>query len=80
MASYVDIQSRLPMNKKNLLRKVAYLEFATDQLLTELKYIDKLLRIVGFPDGLETVKSAAREVMEREQEQEEEQNYNEDWL
>ena len=61
------------MNRKNLLRKIAYLEFATDQLMTELKYVDKLLRIVGFPSGLETVKSAAQEVMKREQEQKQEE-------
>ncbi|MFT4553613.1 MAG: hypothetical protein ACI9S8_002254 [Chlamydiales bacterium] len=68
------------MNRKNLLRKVAYLEFATDQLITELKYVDKLLRIVGFPNGLETVKSAAQEVMKKEQEEEEEKKEEEDWL
>lgn len=56
------------MNRKNLLRKIAYLEFINDQLLTELRYVDKLLRIVGFPHGLETVKTAAKEVMRREEE------------
>ena len=66
------------MNRKNLLRKVAYLEFATDQLLTELRYIDKLLRIVGFPNGLETVKSAAQEVMRREEEERQEQE--DEWI
>ena len=68
------------MNRKNLLRKVAYLEFATDQLITELKYVDKLLRIVGFPNGLETVKSAAQEVMKKELEEEEGKKEEEDWL
>jgi hypothetical protein len=56
------------MNRKKLLRKIAYLEFINDQTITELRYIDKLLRIVGFPNGLETVKSAAHEVMRKEHE------------
>ena len=58
------------MNSKKLLRKIAYLEFANDQLGTELRYVDSLLRIVGFPNGLETVKSAAHEVISREREME----------
>jgi hypothetical protein len=47
-----------------LLRKIAYLEFATEQLTTELRYVDSLLRIVGFPNGLGTVKVAAEEIIE----------------
>jgi hypothetical protein len=51
------------MTKKQMMRKVAYLEFVNDQLLSELRYVDKLLQVVGFPQGLETVKSAAHEVL-----------------
>ena len=65
------------MNRKKMMRKLAYLEFINDQLLTELRYIDKLLRIVGFPCGLETVKSAAQEVMRKESELEDEEET--DW-
>lgn len=60
------------------MRKIAYLEFINDQLLTELRYIDKLLRIVGFPSGLETVKSAAQEVMRKERGVEDEEES--DWV
>jgi hypothetical protein len=47
-------------------KRIAYLEFVNDQLLTELKYVDQLLRSIGFPEGLETVKKAAREIQEME--------------
>jgi hypothetical protein len=45
-------------------KKVAYLEFVNDQLLSEIHYIDNLLRLIGFPEGLETIKSAAKEAIE----------------
>ncbi len=52
------------MSEKQVLQKIAYLEFANDQLLAEIKHVDALLRLVGFPNGLETVKQAAREIIE----------------
>ena len=55
------------MRKLELEKKLAYLEFVNDQLLTELRDADYLLRSIGFPEGLETVKSAARELMEKEE-------------
>lgn len=55
-------------HNKALEKKVAYLEFMNDQLSTELRYVDNLLRVIGFPDGLETIKSAAEEVIEEEEE------------
>ncbi|MBS0655302.1 MAG: hypothetical protein JSR46_05975 [Verrucomicrobia bacterium] len=54
------------MHMKKLLEKLAYLEFVNDQLSAELHYVDKLLRSVGFTDGLVTVKSAAKELYEEE--------------
>ena len=54
------------MHMKKILQKIAYLEFANDQLSTELHYVDKLLRAVGFTDGLTTVKQAAKELFEEE--------------
>lgn len=54
------------MHMKKILEKVAYLEFVNDQLSTELHYVDKLLRAVGFSDGLTTVKQAAKELCEEE--------------
>jgi len=47
-------------------KKIAYLEFVNDQLLSEIQYVDRLLRIIGFPDGLQTIKDAAQEVIEEE--------------
>ncbi len=47
-------------------KKIAYLEFVNDQLSSEIHYVDQLLRLIGFPEGLETIKSAAQEVIEEE--------------
>ena len=47
-------------------KKIAYLEFVNDQLLSEIQYIDRLLRLIGFSDGLETIKNAAQDVIEEE--------------
>ena len=52
---------------KDLLTKVAHLESVDDQLLTELSYIDTQLRLIGFPEGLETVKTAVAEILEEQQ-------------
>jgi hypothetical protein len=60
---------RCAMHMKNLLEKIAYLEFVNDQLSTELSYVDKLLRAIGFSDGLKTVKSAALEIFDEEKKQ-----------
>lgn len=50
--------------KEDLLKKVAYLEFVEDQLSTELNYIDKLLKSVGFPRGLASVKEVAQDILQ----------------
>lgn len=52
------------ITKEDLLKKIAYLEFVEDQLGTELVYIDKLLKSVGFPRGLASVKEVARDILE----------------
>ena len=54
-------------NKEDLSEKIARLEFQNDQLLTELEYVDSLLRTVGFSDGLASVKSAAQELAQIEE-------------
>lgn len=56
------------MTKKDLLKKVAYLESVNDHLLTELGYLDHLMRLVGFAGGLETVKLTAEELYQSEKE------------
>ena len=50
-------------NKKDLLKKIAYLEFVEDQLSTELNYMDVLLKSVGFPRGVASVKEVARDIL-----------------
>lgn len=56
------------MQNHGLEKKVAYLEFVNDQLMSEIQYIDQLLRLIGFPGGLETIKNAAKEALEEEEE------------
>lgn len=55
-------------NNKQLLCKLAYLEFVHDQLATELQYVDTLLRSLGFPMGLESAKLVAQELLEESDE------------
>ncbi len=62
---------RAPMHMKKLLEKIAHLEFVNDQIATELQYVDRLLRSIGFAEGLKTVKSAAKELYEEEHRNEE---------
>lgn len=54
------------MNKEQLLKRVSELESMNDQLLAEIRYLDELLREVGFEDGLKTLKFAAKELIEED--------------
>ncbi len=54
------------MKKTDLQKKVARLESICDHLMTELGYVDHLMRLVGFAGGLETVKVTAKELYEIE--------------
>lgn len=54
------------MTKEELLRKISELESVNDQLLTELRHLDYLLKEIGFAEGLETLKFAAKEIIEEE--------------
>lgn len=54
------------MKKKDLEKEIAKLETLTDHLTTELGYVDHLMRLVGFSNGLETVKITAKELYEIE--------------
>lgn len=56
------------MKKKlDLNKEVARLEFANDQLLAELAYIDQLMRQVGFSEGLASLKATAQELYDTHQ-------------
>ncbi|MBS0623009.1 MAG: hypothetical protein JSS62_00120 [Verrucomicrobia bacterium] len=54
------------MNNKTQEQTIAYLEFANDQLLSEIHHVDRLLKLIGLSDGLETLKSAALELIEED--------------
>jgi hypothetical protein len=53
------------MTKAQLLKKIAYLESVNDQLSTEVSYVDQLMRLIGFSEGLRGVKATAEEVIEK---------------
>jgi hypothetical protein len=57
---------RKAMEHKELMKKLAELEFANDQLLSEIAYLDELMKSIGFADGLATVKATARELLQQE--------------
>ena len=54
------------MHMKRLLERLACLESVNDQLASELCYIDRLLKKIGFDDGLCSVKEAAQELFEEQ--------------
>jgi len=49
-----------------MLKKISELESINDQLQTEIRYLDQLLREVGFEEGLKTLKFAAQELIEQD--------------
>lgn len=51
------------MTKEELLKQIAQLESINDHLMTELGYTDQLLRMSGFPEGLESLKLVALEIL-----------------
>jgi len=53
------------MTKTQLLKKIAYLESVNDQLSTEVVYVDQLMRLIGFSEGLITVKATAQEILDK---------------
>lgn len=54
------------MNKEEMLKKISELESVNDQLTAEIRYLDKLLKEVGFEEGLKTLKFAAEEMIEQD--------------
>lgn len=56
------------MEHQKLIKRLAELESINDQLMSELEYLDGLMRSVGFTDGLATVKATALELYERGEE------------
>ena len=66
------------MKKAELESKIARLETICDHLLTEVGYVDNLMRLVGFAGGLETVKATAKELYEIERKEQKNDNISED--
>lgn len=62
------------MKVTDLQNRIAYLESVNDQLLTELAYLDQLMRLVGFSEGLETVKATAKELYESQLQEEDDED------
>lgn len=58
------------MSKEQMLKKISELESINDQLQTEIRYLDKLLKEVGFEEGLKTLKFAAKELIEQDKNEE----------
>ena len=54
------------MTKEEMLKRISELESMNDQLLTEIRYLDQLLKEVGFEEGLKTLKFAAKELIEQD--------------
>lgn len=59
-------KAKLELNTE-LHKKIAELESLNDQLITELRNLEDLLKRVGFDSGLDTLKKAALEVLEDSQ-------------
>lgn len=53
------------MTKKQLLHKIAVLESVNDQLSTEVAYVDQLMKMIGFSEGIQTVKATAQEIIDK---------------
>lgn len=54
------------LEKEQLFKKISELESINDQLASELRFLDELLKKVGFEEGLKTLKSAAQELIQHE--------------
>jgi putative heme iron utilization protein len=53
-------------DKEKLFKRISELESFNDQLVSELRFLDNLLRKVGFDQGLVTLKSAAQELIQHD--------------
>ena len=49
---------------RQLEQEIAWLESVNDLLQTDLDYVDTLLRKSGFPEGIDSIKSAALEMID----------------
>ena len=54
-----------PIVEEALKKKIAKLESVCDQLQSEMDYLEKLLKKVGFEEGIKTLKEAAIELIDK---------------
>jgi hypothetical protein len=54
------------MDKQQLLKRISELESLNDQLQAEIRYLDHLLKQIGFEEGLKSLKAAAREILDED--------------
>ncbi len=57
------------MSIEQMQKKISELESINDQLQAEIRYLDRLLKEVGFEEGLKTLKFAAKELIEQDKQQ-----------
>ncbi len=50
------------MEREELEKKIEQLEIANREITLELCYYDKLMRLIGFSQGLSSVKASAKEI------------------
>lgn len=58
------------MSPEEMEKKIAKLESMNDQLQAEFDHLDALLRQIGFAAGIETLKEAARELLDKNKDDE----------
>lgn len=54
------------MKEEKLLKRISELESINDQLVAEIRYLDELMKKIGFEKGLATLKFAARELIDQD--------------
>jgi len=62
------IEMNYSNREQDLERRISELESINDQLTAELRYLDQLLKEVGFEEGLITLKAAAIELLQQDTE------------
>lgn len=50
---------------ESLKQKIAHLESLNDHLDAEMCYIDKLMKMIGFSGGVDTIKATANEIIKK---------------
>lgn len=52
------------MTKAQLERRIGVLESINDQLISEVEYVDHLMKEMGFKEGITTIKATAQEIID----------------